>query len=281
MVKIGRRSFIKMGAGIAGGSMLSVALVTEAAIAERDVPQPDHHLRDAVEESPIITAKPAPDQILTTEQTIILTTVIRRLKKLRRLVGNANFSLLSIDESLLYARNYSKVGKFSKAEMAFLEQIFYEQADQYGFLGDKPMKSITAKVPRREVIKVRHTGNYLFRGAPLERYKQIKKDVGSEVILTSGVRGMVKQFLLFLDKVRVSKGNLSLASRSLAPPGYSFHGVSDFDVGQKRFGYANFTERFITTTVFKRLEKFGYATLRYPRDNQLGVRFEPWHIKVT
>jgi len=99
-------------------------------------------------------------------------------------------------------------------------------------------------------------------------------------VLTSGVRSVIKQFLLFLNKAYANDGNLSLASRQLAPPGYSFHGIGDFDVGQAGFGYYNFTEKFIATDVYKKLADLGYLTLRYPQDNMLGVRFEPWHIKV-
>ena len=99
--------------------------------------------------------------------------------------------------------------------------------------------------------------------------------------MTSGVRGMMKQFLLFLNKAYANNGNLSLASRSLAPPGYSFHGNGDFDVGQSGFGSLNFTAQFTETAVFKRLADLGYLKLRYPKDNLLGVRYEPWHIKVS
>ena len=91
----------------------------------------------------------------------------------------------------------------------------------------------------------------------------------------------MKQFLLFFNKAHDSGLNLSMASRSLAPPGYSFHGIGDFDVGQVGFGAANFTERFATTEVFRRLKDQGFVKLRYCRDNLLGVRFEPWHIKAT
>jgi len=91
----------------------------------------------------------------------------------------------------------------------------------------------------------------------------------------------MKQFLLFLNKVYICNGNLSLASRSLAPPGYSFHGNGDFDVGQAGLGAFNFTDRFTDTEVFKRLSELGYLKLRYPKGNPLGVRYEPWHIKVN
>ena len=87
--------------------------------------------------------------------------------------------------------------------------------------------------------------------------------------------------MLFLNKAYKSNGNLSVASRSLAPPGYSYHGVGDFDVGQVGFGADNFTARFTSTEVFKKLENLGYINLRYQKDNLLGVRFEPWHIKVS
>ena len=142
------------------------------------------------------------------------------------------------------------------------------------------MKNLTDRIPRREVVKIPRTGNYLYRGRPVELYNKIQRQVGNKVILTSGVRSVIKQFMLFLDKAYASNGNLSRASRSLAPPGYSFHGISDFDVGQVGYGRHNFSEKFITSEVFRRLKKLGYLSLRYPRDNLWGVRFEPWHIKV-
>ena len=111
-------------------------------------------------------------------------------------------------------------------------------------------------------------------------YAKLKKTVGDKLYLTSGIRGVVKQFLLFLDKANDNKGNLSLASRSLAPPGYSSHGIADFDVGQVGYGALNFTETFTNTEVFKQLEDLDYISIRYPKDNLKGVRFEPWHIKV-
>ena len=104
--------------------------------------------------------------------------------------------------------------------------------------------------------------------------------MGDKLYLTSGIRGVVKQFLLFLDKAYNNKGNLSLASRSLAPPGYSFHGIADFDVGQVGYGSLNFTANFTDTEVFKKLEDLEYVSIRYPKGNLKGVRFEPWHIKV-
>ncbi|MBF0188682.1 MAG: D-alanyl-D-alanine carboxypeptidase family protein [Magnetococcales bacterium] len=210
----------------------------------------------------------------------LLVSSVKRFKRVQGVVGHGNFYLLSFDEAVNVARRYPSVGEFTRQELDFLERIFYETAAPYGFFGEKPLKNLTDAIPRNKVTKIRGTGNYLYRGVPLETYKKIQRAVGRDVVLTSGIRSVTKQFLLFLEKAYLSNGNLSQASRSLAPPGYSFHGVGDFDVGQKGYGKLNFTREFVRTKVFKRLAETGYVRLRYPRDNMLGVRFEPWHVKV-
>jgi len=206
---------------------------------------------------------------------------VMRLRRLQQLAGHGNFHILSFTDGLSLARHYSKVGKFTKPELKFMEIIFYEEGQRYGFWGQKPLKAITDRVKKNDVVKIPHSGNFLYKERSIEIYERIKKELGEQVVLTSGIRGVMKQFLLFLNKTYKSNGNLSLASRSLAPPGYSFHGNGDFDVGQAGFGAFNFTERFTETEVFKRLSELGYLKLRYPRDNQLGVRYEPWHIKIN
>lgn len=206
---------------------------------------------------------------------------VMRLRRLQKLVGHGNFNILNFPDGLALARNYSKVGEFTKAELDFMETIFYEDGQHYGFLGQKPLKEITDQVKKKDVVKIPYSGNFLYKDRSKEIFENIKKELGDQVILTSGVRGVMKQFLLFLNKVHSSDGNLSLASRSLAPPGYSFHGNGDFDVGQAGYGALNFTGSFTETAVYKRLSELGYLQLRYPADNKLGVRYEPWHIKIS
>ncbi|MBW1960724.1 MAG: M15 family metallopeptidase [Deltaproteobacteria bacterium] len=226
--------------------------------------------------------KPHPgDVYLDGNQLRILQSSLKRLTRLQRIIGYGNFHLLSFDEALKLARNYSRVGRFTKEEIDFLEWIFYRDAAGYGFLGNKPMANLTDCIQKGKVKKIPGTGNYLYKGRPLSLYLKLRKDVGKHLILTSGVRSIMKQTLLFLNKANRSKGNLSLASRSLAPPGFSYHAVGDFDVGQIGYGVANFTERFTRTRVFQKLSRLNYITLRYSKGNFLGVRFEPWHIKVV
>jgi len=206
---------------------------------------------------------------------------VMRMRRLQKLVGHGNFNILNFTDGMSLAKNYSKVGKFTKEELKFLEVIFYEDGQRYGFMGQKPLKEITDQVKKKDVIKIPYSGNYLYKERSIEIFENIKKELGDQVVLTSGIRSVMKQFLLFLNKVHSSDGNLSLASRSLAPPGYSFHGNGDFDVGQAGYGKLNFTGTFTETEVYKRLSELGYLQLRYPEDNRLGVRYEPWHIKIN
>jgi hypothetical protein len=211
----------------------------------------------------------------------VFKSTVERLWRLQSVVGHGNFQLISFDESLRYAENYSDIGPFTKEETQFIEKIFYTEAVQYGFKGDKTMLKLTDAVDSRKAVKVPDSGNYILKGESLETYEKIKKQVKENVILTSGIRGIMKQLFLFLNKAYKNAGNLSLASRSLAPPGYSYHGNGDFDVGQVDLGSDNFTERFADTEVYHILNELGYLKLRYQTDNTLGVRFEPWHIKVV
>ncbi|MBF0145548.1 MAG: D-alanyl-D-alanine carboxypeptidase family protein [Magnetococcales bacterium] len=220
------------------------------------------------------------DVFLPEQQRILLKNVVVRLQRLERAIGHANFHLLSFDEALNFAEKSVTVGNFSKDEVDFLENIFFAAAKEYGFLGEKPITRLTDEVPKHKVVKVPATGNFLFKGPAEEVYHRVKTAVGADLQLTSGIRGIVKQYSLFLTKVQDCDGNLSMASRSLAPPGYSFHGIGDFDVGQIGLGALNFTAQFAETRVFSRLKELGYLKLRYTQDNTYGVRFEPWHIQV-
>ncbi len=226
--------------------------------------------------------KPHPgDIVLEGERLALMKRTLGRVRRLYRTVGDGHFHLLDFNTSLKEARDWrARVGPFERDEIDFLEEIFYEDAAKYGFLGEKPLLNITDRIRDDEVVKVPGSGNYLYRGRPFETFERLTRDIPEGLQLTSGVRGVMKQFLLFFNKADANGGNLSLASRSLAPPGFSFHGISDFDIGQAGFGGDNFTERFVSTPVFARLTELDYVDLRYPRDNDLGVRFEPWHIKV-
>ena len=196
-------------------------------------------------------------------------------------MGHGNFNLMSFDEMLQAGRNFSRIGQFEKDELDFLEEIFFANPHRYGFFGKKISLDLTDTIPKNEVSKIPNSGHFLLKGESLNLYNKLRDDVGDQLILTSGVRSNVKQMHLFLAKSIEANGNLSRASRSLAPPGHSYHGVGDFDIGKIGLGERNFTSDFSTTAEYQRIARLGYVDIRYPTDNLFGVRFEPWHIKLS
>lgn len=212
------------------------------------------------------------------ELTLLKTTA--HLTRVESYMGHGNFNLMSFDEMLMSGRNFTEIGRFEPDELNFLEEVFFANPNRYGFFGKKISQEITDAIPKKDVAKVANSGQFLLRGESLNLYNQIKRDVGREIILTSGVRSIVKQMHLFLAKAVEANGNLSRASRSLAPPGHSYHGVGDFDIGKLGYGARNFTADFSNTEEYNRLSNLPYVDIRYPTDNLYGVRFEPWHIKL-
>ncbi len=227
--------------------------------------------KEFLHKNPIIAAR---------NEKLLLQSISLKLKQTQKLVGYGNFNLLSFDELLQISKNHPKIGAFSKEELDYIEKIFYTEASDYGFYGKKVTYSLSDTIKKNTTQKIPRTGHYLYKGEPQELYERLRREVGPSIVLTSGVRSVVKQLDLFIYKAHKTKGDFSEAAHSLAPPGYSFHGISDFDVGKVGLGYKNFTSSFAQTQEYKSLQKLGYISIRYPQDNPFGVRFEPWHIKV-
>lgn len=211
----------------------------------------------------------------------LLVSLRDKLKFIQSYVGYANYSVMNFSELMRYAKYNGRIGEFSKAQLDLIDELFNQNAKSYGFYGERINYHLDDKVDERKLIKVSGTGQYVFRGQSMDVLKKLQRDVGSELILTSGVRNIVKQLFLFTNKAVSVSGNLSRASRSLAPPGHSFHAIGDFDVGMRGLGELNFTSEFADTRVYRQIHKLGYINIRYDQANRFGVRYEPWHIKVV
>jgi len=278
-----RRDFLKilalsaLGSGAAFETLANKAL---AYTASKSAPF-DDHIRDYLYKMKHFDSPHRDDIRIDRTGYYTFKSMVKRLNRLEEVVGHGRFHILSFDEGIKSAKDFAFIGEFSREELNLMEDLFYRDATQYGFLGEKTLTGITDRINKGDVIYIPEQGNYLYKDRSFEMYNKIRQQTGENVTLTSGVRGVMKQFLLFLNKTYKNQGNLSLASRSLAPPGYSFHGNGDFDVGQAGFGALNFTEKFTTTDAYKNLCDLGYLTLRYELDNSVGVRFEPWHIRIT
>ena len=209
-----------------------------------------------------------------------LHTLSKRLNRLRRFIGYANFNIVSLDEALYYARNYSKIGAFTQKEKELIEKPFFMDPSTLGFYGEKTVHKISHVIKKQDVKKIPYSGHFIFQGKPLEDYHRIINDIGKNVILTSGVRNVIKQLSLYINKITNLNGNLTKASTIIAPPAYTYHAISDFDIGKKGWGERNFTADFARTEEFAKMRKLNYVSIRYTINNKDGVRFEPWHVKV-
>ena len=207
--------------------------------------------------------------------------VIQKLNAVEKIVGYGKFNLLSFDDALKIAKNHPKIEAFTKAELAYIEEVFYADPIIYGFHGKRICDDLTTAINEKDVIKISNTGHYLFRGHSHDSLNRIIKDIGSSLVLTSGVRSVVKQLSLHLEKIKSENGNITIACRSLVPPAYSYHSNGDFDVGKKGWGHQNFTANFARTEEFWSLQKLSYISMRYMVGNSDGVRFEPWHVKIV
>ena len=206
--------------------------------------------------------------------------VQKKLNYIQRYVGYGNFNIISFDEAINVLRYSKDQTIFTSDELAFIEYIFYYEPSYHGFYGERTTINLSSKINKNDIEKIPYTGHYVFKGKPKETYLKLKKDIGPTIYLTSGVRSVVKQMRLFLDKLKSVDMNLSMASRSIAPPAFTYHSVGDFDVGKKGLGADNFTERFAHTSEFTEMKSLKYIDMRYTIGNKDGVRYEPWHVKV-
>ena len=281
MRKMKRRDFLKvLAVGLLGSGVATEVLAQTGTLSPLTTHR-DDDIKDYLFKMKHFNRSNNDDILLSGDEYMVFVETVKRLSKLEQFIGHGNFQHLNFNDGLFFARKYSQIGEFTKNEVDFLEKTFYTDASRYGFLGKKKLEKITDKINKKDIIKMPYSGTYLHKGISHEIFNKIKKEIGDDLVLTSGIRGVMKQFLLFLKKADKNNGNLSLASRSLAPPGYSFHGIGDFDVGQAGFGINNFTESFTNTDVYRKLLEHGYLTLRYPQDNLIGVRYEPWHIEIS
>ena len=99
------------------------------------------------------------------ERLALLQRTARRLRNLRNLVGHGHFNLLGLSQGLAQARNHSAVGRFVADELDFFEEIFFEDATRYGFLGAKVLDQITAEMPRSATVKISGSGTICSRVA--------------------------------------------------------------------------------------------------------------------
>jgi hypothetical protein len=183
-------------------------------------------------------------------------------------------------------------------EKAFMRKVLGIDPRELGFEGPYHGE----KAPQ-DLVEVDGDATQLFPRDALEDFErmneQMRSDIGRKLTIKSGYRSPGKQaYLFFYDLTDTETGagfSLSESAKRIALPGYSEHGSgrtpafdfsleneSELLVGEN--GAAMSSEEkavFIEDTeeyewMQQNAHRFDYY-LSYPRDNDLGVDFEPWH----
>jgi len=88
----------------------------------------------------------AGDVYLSEINQLLLQPTIQRLERVQRFIGHGNFNFIGFDEMIYFARNYEEIGAFDPAELAFMEEIFFNDATDYGFFGEKVNPELTHRI---------------------------------------------------------------------------------------------------------------------------------------
>jgi len=231
--------------------------------------------------------------VLSSSQLDTARSIVRKLSNVQKRISDEKFNLISfsdIFDEKLYPdeQDFIAATRFTKEEKAFIENIFSLCARKYGFNDPRLTSDLFYEIDKNDIIKIAGSNQYLFKDDAYDTYMSILEYVKtkdahtfSQTTVTSGIRGIPKQLHIFLRKVIFCDGSLSKASKSVAPPGYSYHLTGDFDIGIRGLGYKNFTLDFKETKLFKYIMQIdSEAFLRYPEKGQSHVQFEPWHIRA-
>jgi zinc D-Ala-D-Ala carboxypeptidase len=186
------------------------------------------------------------------------------------------------------------MNQLSFYERIFAERIFSINPREIGFKGPKYSREQSGKLVKIESVKVgdRETG---IQYCPEHSYKdyllmmdKMEKDIGKELFIDSGYRSPGKQaYLFFYYLTSSSDYSLKENAKWIALPGYSEHGnpssnAIDFtsESGINGFADDQIADDFEVLPEFEWLmtnaSKFNFF-LSYPKDNQFGVAYEPWH----
>ncbi len=111
----------------------------------------------------------------------------------------------------------------------------------------------------------------------------LKKDTGRELVIQSGHRSPAYQLFVFLFQLRSNDWNFQETLNSVALPGYSEHADSRkqaLDLRTRTFigphNMYDFSRTADYTWLKSNAHRFGFS-LSYPKENNAGTQFEPWH----
>jgi zinc D-Ala-D-Ala carboxypeptidase len=145
-----------------------------------------------------------------------------------------------------------------------------------------------AEAPKAELRSVAGYGAIRLRSAAATKLEAMidaaAKD-GVELVPLSGFRTVEEQNSLFFD-VKAQRGEVAAKRAAVsAPPGYSEHHTGyAVDLGDGDAPNADLQFDFDQTAAYKWLKEnaaFYSFELSFPKDNPMGVSYEPWHWRFV
>jgi D-alanyl-D-alanine carboxypeptidase len=183
-------------------------------------------------------------------------------------------------------------------ERDFIRRLFDTDCRQFGcnwqfYSVDKPRNMVEIIPVSVSAGKEMHKIDYQFCAAHsyndfLRMNEQMKNDIGKSLHIEAGFRSAgIQAYLFFKYLTTISGFSLKENSKKIGMPGYSQHNnpgnnAVDFCNEEGINGYSGKQ----TAADFERLPEFRWLTtkaykynfyLTYPKNNQFGIAYEPWH----
>lgn len=133
-----------------------------------------------------------------------------------------------------------------------------------------------------EIVEIDYEGKpFILAKTTAKAWSEMKRSAEKELVRIdplSGFRSYLYQKQLIARQIKMGN-SLEVVLTQIAIPGFSEHHTGRaIDICTD--GKYIFTQEFENTKAYEWLsrnaEKFGFR-LSYPRDNQMGIVFEPWH----
>lgn len=180
-------------------------------------------------------------------------------------------------------------------EMGMIDRVYTIEPTRYGFKGPKfaiePVPDNLVKVdpqPYQYKGVQCYTKTQFIPEAPYKAYRlmadAMKTQINRTLLIAGSYRSDVYQAILFLSILKLDQFDVSKTAKRVAIPGYSEHGTPT----QLAFDFQNVDglpsdetpQDFEGTEehdwLMTNAARFSFS-LSYPKDNALGVMFEPWH----
>ncbi|WP_225913814.1 M15 family metallopeptidase [Leptolyngbya ohadii] len=144
------------------------------------------------------------------------------------------------------------------------------------------------EAPRTDLKPLTADGKVLLRQSAAAKFKEMAaaaKADGVILVPLSGFRSIADQERVFFD-VKAKRGQDAEKRAAVsAPPGYSEHHTGyAIDLGDANRPATDLQASFETTAAFRWLKKnaaFYSFELSFPKNNPMGVSYEPWHWRFV